>query len=1029
MKLFIFLRYYAIGVLFLLLLQLNATSQTQTIEEKTNLEEKKVEQQEKIKEAKNAPEQGAQNKPLPEEEIKKLRKHQESIPLVWKLLEENPNLEFAKQAIQFILGLDPIEPQVIQAIIKLSCHPESEIRKYAIEQILQAGENVFTSLRHILKTGTLEEKEKTAELLARHGQREIDTFLELLQSTNSIDQEIAQKKLIEMGSLVIVLSRLVELIEINPYKGLQKNVLYIFKEIGKNNIPALFISVKDGKGIGRELVIQAMLEIGKECIQPAINVVRLNPDPILKQSLCLVIDRIGESSIIDILPFIDAPTPEVREIVRDSIKKFNEKALPVLSNIIQNSDNSQKIYALKAIAYIGPGAVSMIDLIKPFMVQENELQLPAVLAIQSMGDASEKVIPELQTAFKSKTSAVRATAANALANSGVKALPALSLLRGRLKINQFGDALEVNAEVRASICKAIGNIGAEAESAIPELMACLKDIDENVVCSAAEALGKIGPKAARAADSLIQVFSMYGLRERKAAAEALAKMGSMVLQKVVKALRYDADSDVSSREGAAMTLRYMGKTAAPAMYSLIMALRMDIDIIKKEAAAALGEIGHNSSEIIKNLIDTSSDDSPMVREEVAKALSKMGKTAVPHILLALRRISQEEGKITLIQALGYLGKDATESIDFLMRELRYAQAEVLKETIRSLGKIGIQGDSIIPVFIEILKKSYDNEVHRLLVEAIVQSGEKSIEQIIPLVTEESPKAKKSALEILEQMGDSVTPYLLRILNSSQDEALLSEALSLLGKRGNALDELLKFLKHPSENIRKTLVGVLSNIGLPCVPKLVQLIQTTDNTIEKTVARKIIANIGVPSIPHLITALKAEASSTRRSFLVGTISDMGEKAQMAIIPMVEFLVLWQGEDRRLAAQCLGKIGVTSIPYLVELLNHKDKDIQQMAIFSLGETRSPEAILYLLKSLKNPQLLSIVVDAIIKMKSMAVPILSKALSDSDLHIRFACAAVLVEIADPEALEPLKKQESLETNPMLLYMIQNAIKKCTK
>ncbi|NUM37449.1 MAG: HEAT repeat domain-containing protein, partial [Candidatus Brocadiae bacterium] len=530
MKLFIFFRYFGMGILLLCLLNIHAISQSEEEAVKPKADDKKIEEtikdskettettEKKVEKTENPSEPKASSestdkKNIAEEEIKKIKKHYESIPMVLKLLEENSNMEFAKLAIAFILDLDPVEPKVIHAIIKLSSYPEPEIRKYFIEQISQANKTVLTSLRHILKTGTLEEKEKAAELLAKHGQREVDTFLELLQSSNSVDQNIAKKQLIEMGSLVIVLSRLVELVELNPFKELQKNVLHIFKEIGKNNIPALFISVKDGKGIGRELVIEAMAEIGKECITPAIGVLRLNPDPILKEALGQIIQKIGTSTILEILPFIDAPTPEVREVVRNSVKNFGNEAISILTDNIQNANNNtQKVYALRAVAFIGPNAASMIDVIRPFIVQESELQYPATFAIQSMEAASAKVIPELQLAFKSKNSSVRTAAANALANAGINALPALSLLRGRLKVTQFGDAMEGNAEVRAAVCRAIGNIGTEAESAIPELMACLKDIDENVVCASAEALGQIGPKASRAADSLIQVFSMYGIR-------------------------------------------------------------------------------------------------------------------------------------------------------------------------------------------------------------------------------------------------------------------------------------------------------------------------------------------------------------------------------------------------------------------------------------------------------------------------------------------------------------------------------------
>lgn len=960
-----------------------------------------------------------------EEEIKKLKKQPDSIPALLQILEKNPPLSVVKAVHLFILELDPLERSVMQAVLNLAYDPHPVQRDAFLIQLYQGNEAFFTALRNLLKTGTVEEKTKAAQLLVKRGQREIDAFLELLQSTHSEDQEIAKQEIVEMGNAVIVLSRLVELVESNPHKGLHKNALAIFKTVGKNNIPALFVAVKDGKDAGRRLIIQAMTEIGRECISPSIGVLRLNPDPILREALSQIAIEIGPSVIADFLPFIEDPIPEVRDLVQTIIKKFDQKAVDLLIEIIQNADqDSKKIAALKALETIAPSAVGALDILKPLLTKEDELQYPAILVIQNMGEASQKVIPELQKAFQSKNSLVRAAAANSLAHAQGEAFSALSLLRERLKINSYGEPVEYNAETRMAICRAIGSIGPKASAAIPELMTALKDIDENVVRLAAEALGNIGPKADRAADALIQILSSYGTKERESAAKALAKIGRSVLDKLIRNLR-NLD-DASTREGAAMALRYMGKTAQPAIYSLIAVLRMEvIDLVKRECVAALGEIGANSSEVLKVLIEASRDESPIVRDAVAEALGKMGKDTVPHILMGLRRASQPEHKIALIQALGFIGTDASEALPSLKRELLTVEGDVQKEVIKSLSKIGADADTIVPLFIDILKKSYDEDTHNLIREALLPFGKRAIDEALPLLKDERKLVKQSGNYILDKLSAEARPALLQILHSSQDDSLIAEVVTILGKNPETMEELLKLLRHPSPQVKKSIVAVLGSMNA-AVPHLVKVIQNTSDMEESKVSRQIIIQIGVASLPQILAALKVETRSPIRAALAGIISDMGDKAQMAITPMVNLLIQWQGEDRKMAAQCLGKIGVTAIPYLVDLLNNKDKDLQQTAIFALGETRSPEAIVYLLKSLKNPQLLSIVIDAMIKMKNMAVPILIKSLNDENTYVRFACAAVLMEIADLQGLEALRTQEAVEKDPMIRYLLQNAIKK---
>jgi HEAT repeat protein len=84
--------------------------------------------------------------------------------------------------------------------------------------------------------------------------------------------------------------------------------------------------------------------------------------------------------------------------------------------------------------------------------------------------------------------------------------------------------LQPNDYVRAVTAEALGKIGPEAKTAIPVLMALLKDKDRDVRCAAADALGRIGPEAKTGIPSLNDLLKDKDERVRRVAADALEKI-------------------------------------------------------------------------------------------------------------------------------------------------------------------------------------------------------------------------------------------------------------------------------------------------------------------------------------------------------------------------------------------------------------------------------------------------------------------------------------------------------------------------
>ena len=978
-------------------------------------------EKEKTQQAQPAKKESKNNQQQILQQIEALQPKPDSIPKLMGLLEQQPDIPTLEKAIAFLLRMDPAAPHVIRAFIKLAYHPKPEIRERSRQEILKRGPDFFVFLRHLLKEGKLEQKSQVADLLSQRGAIEVPTFLELLQSENPKDRDLAQKHLVEIGPPVI--PQLAELAETLAEPELKKLAIQIFYEIG--NVEAIILAASEKRGVNaHELFVEALARLGKNSINPIIQVLRINSSQDVRKIVEESFARIGPQVIPKLLPLSYDPNAAVRKGVEYTIKSFGHSAVPYLITILQISASlAQKKFALMALANIGPQAQKAITVIKPMLTKKGELQYPAIYAVQKIGKVAKDVIPELKQAFsESQDWMVRAAAANALANADKAAASALPSLIRRLQREEYG-------EVRLAICRAIAAMGIKGKAAVPQLVLTLEDLDETVVQAAAEALGNIGPEARTAIPNLILALSSFGSGVRQSAARALAKIGRASIPKLIYTLRFVEDA--GARQGAAMALKFMGPKASSAISSLILALRTDyVDIVRSEAALALGEIGPVSIRSILSLIEASQNDSMLVREAVAKALAKLGKIVIPRILMTLRRYDDDERvRVTLVRALGNLGPDAAETIDILVSYLHRWQGIGQKEVVIALGKMGPAAKQTIPVLADILKNNRDESLHRLITDTLVKFGNDSIPAVLPLLKNNDKLPRQSAMYVLEKLNSAAISYLLEIVRTSKDEFLVAQALKILGKNSKYLDELLKLLRHDSEMVRQEVSNAVIRVGVPAIPKLLKIINKSNDIEECNRVRSILSRLGIAAVTPLLKALKQIDRPLSKKVIIATIGDIGPKATIAADQLVELMVQWKGEERLIVARCFGKIGESTIPYLVKLLRHKDKDVQEAAIIAMGETQSPKAIVYLLNTLSDPSWLPRVITAIVKMKKLAVPVLVSSLNDANQYVRFACAAALFQIGNDKVAQHLQQQYHKETHPMVKYMLEMAINNANK
>ncbi len=238
---------------------------------------------------------------------------------------------------------------------------------------------------------------------------------------------------------------------------------------------------------------------------------------------------------------------------------------------------------------------------------------------------------------------------------------------------------------RITALQALGELGASAKAAIPDLVSALSDQKEEVRPFAAMALGKIGKDAVPA---LANALSDPKEGVRPFAAIALRKIGKDAVPALAKALE---DESENVRCSAADTLGNIGAEAIDALPDLIKALEDESEDVRCSAAVALGNIGAEAKDTVRALAKALEDESEDVRWSAADTLGNIGVEAIdalPDLIKALEDES-EDVRCSAADALGNIGAEAKDAVPVLVDALKSSDGnQFYKETIeRALERI------------------------------------------------------------------------------------------------------------------------------------------------------------------------------------------------------------------------------------------------------------------------------------------------------------------------------------------------------
>ncbi len=330
------------------------------------------------------------------------------------------------------------------------------------------------------------------------------------------------------------------------------------------------------------------------------------------------------------------------------------------------------------------------------------VRVNAIEALERLGILNQLVIDTWRHTLKDRHERVCVATIQIARRLGARAYPLVKDLLNLLDSPR-------NSYIKGNVIEALGYIGARHPGVVPALR---KFLGQGYVV-AATSLGKIGRRAAAAVPDLaFQLRNSSNIKMRIQAAWALGQIGantrvSLPALQYALNLRGRTPREVKVlapiREMAAKALGKFGPRAAPAVKSLVNALRDDFSYVRGNAAWAIGQVGlPGGARAIGRLILLLDDPVFSVRREAVIALGRLApraKVALPKVRQKFRQgtIDRTAAAFALL-SLSNSGEDNAKARKILLKSLRYN----FKNTLKYLEFLGQKASFALPV----LKKKY-----------------------------------------------------------------------------------------------------------------------------------------------------------------------------------------------------------------------------------------------------------------------------------------------------------------------------------
>lgn len=512
------------------------------------------------------------------------------------------------------------------------------------------------------------------------------------------------------------------------------------------------------------------------------------------------------------------------------------------------------------------------------------------LLVEALGDESWRVRKEAVARlarWPDPEGAVPALIATLADDSNVglrnAAVEALAVI-GEPAVGPLATALEAGGEHRKFLVDALAAIAHPQSVAV--LVRCIDDPDENVRAAAAEALGTIGGAEAKLA-----------LRKRLESPDLLAKLAAL-----------EALNRLHATLPASQLIPMLGES-----------------VLRRAALEALGNSGDPSA--LPHLLDGLADRGRGTRESAALALFALhAGQASPEVrarIEAAVRATPESACHALIAAV---------SADRL---------EVRKAAVTLLG--WGRWPEALPRLVDALG---DEELHPLVVRALVSFGRTAIAPLCELAREATSALRREIFALFPRYGDDAAAAEAALVAGLDDDdpevaATAARALAEIGG-ARALDALFGALERGDEIVERAAAWAIAKLGARHYAAVRAAIERRGLEGKGGEALcQILGALGHPEDrPTLLSALRAERADLRRAAAsaLPALGPADESREALLLALAD-------EDpqvRAAAAQALGALGDrTVVAAMAAATSDDDVHVRIAATRALGALGDPAA----------------------------------------------------------------------------------------
>lgn len=599
--------------------------------------------------------------------------------------------------------------------------------------------------------------------------------------------------------------------------------------LGPAAVPALREALQEERGV--EAVARVLGLIGPlaaDAVPELIAILqRQQASTALRGEAAFALGRIGKPAG-DIVPVLIAALKdrkmEVRQQAADALAWLDppaRAAVPALVAALKDEESKVVKKACNTLAFIGDAGAAPA-LLETFQAGDEEVRAAAARALWHLGPKARQVMPALLSLAQGpidKTTPARVL----LASFGPRVVPVLV------------DALhDEDAARRETAAEVLGRIGPPARPAVSELIAALKDKSSAVALTAAMALAEIDSTRARpavplladsigtpgAAQALANIGSdarsavpalLAALKPRKKNSEedlirtgarlALARIGTPAVQPLIDALK-------DKREGVAPLAGEALGWILPPPRAAVPALREALTNDRAHAAVyahALGQLAPLAHSAVPELTELLSDAA--VRPEAAVALVRIDPDQaekVVSLLIKDLQAAEEKQRQAAVLALAHLGPAAKAAVPALVNSLRDRQLKGME-----MIALRAMGSAAVPSLIGLLQAP-QTELRQLALVMLQEAGpaaRPALTSLIAALSDSDRAVRAGAAQVVQAIGpeaSAAVPALIANLQVWQTEVRAAAALALGHIGPNAREArrpLLECLLDPDEKVR------------------------------------------------------------------------------------------------------------------------------------------------------------------------------------------------------------------------------------